>query len=266
MTTSPILEVQQLSIQLKSKTLIHPCNFTLHKGEILGLVGESGSGKTLTSMAIFQLLQKEMLLSGSIRLGDVELTQASDKQMRQIRGRDMAFIMQNPMNAFSPVYTIGNQFIELIRTHLQCSKKEAIERATNALADVHLQNPNHLLSLYPFQLSGGMLQRVMIAFASCLQPKVIIADEPTTALDVYNQLQVLKHLEHIRATCDTAILLISHDLSVIAEMADRVIVMEKGHIVETATVLELFDTPKHEYTKHLLNSRLTFQHVKEEAE
>jgi nickel transport system ATP-binding protein len=262
---TPILDVQQLSIQLNNEPLIHPLSFHIERGEILGLVGESGSGKTLTSLAIFQLLEKELTVSGRIRLNNVELTTISEKTLRQLRGRDMAFIMQNPMNAFSPMYTIGNQFVELIKRHHPCSKKEALERAAEALANVNLPHPKELLSHYPFQLSGGMLQRVMIAFAACLRPKLIIADEPTTALDLHNQLEVLKHLEHVRATYDTAILLISHDLSVIAEMADRVMVMEKGHLVETAPVEQLFDTPKHAYTKHLLTSRLTVQGL-EEAE
>lgn len=256
MTTS-VLEVKQLSIELNQKPLLHPISFHVNKGEVLGLVGESGSGKTLTSMAIFQLLDKEFTLSGSICLDELELTTASNKVIRQLRGRDMAYIMQNPMTAFSPMYTIGNQFVELIRKHQPCSKKEALNRAAQALAAVNLPDPNRLLSQYSFELSGGMLQRVMIAFAACLRPKLIIADEPTTALDLYNQLEVLKHLEHMRATYDTAILLISHDLSVIAEMVDRVIVMEKGKLVETATVEQLFNAPQHAYTKHLLNSRLT---------
>lgn len=263
--TTPILKVSQLSIQLHEQTLLYPINFHINKGEILGLVGESGSGKTLTSMAIFQLLDKDLTASGSIRLDEVELMAASEKEIRQMRGRDLAFIMQNPMTAFSPMYTIGNQFVELIRKHQPCSKKEALERAAQALADVNLSEPEKLLTKYAFELSGGMLQRVMIAFAASLRPKLIIADEPTTALDLYNQLEVLKHLEHVRATYGTAILLISHDLSVIAEMADRVIVMEKGHLVETATVEQLFDAPQHAYTRHLLNARLILPTLEEEG-
>ncbi|MFJ8265209.1 ABC transporter ATP-binding protein [Peribacillus asahii] len=254
----PVLEVNQLSVRTKTKTLIHPLEFTLQKGEILGLVGESGSGKTVTSMAIFQLLHKEsMVIDGSIRLNGQELNGLPEKQMKAIRGKDIAFIMQNPMNAFTPVYTIGNQFVETIRAHIACSKKEALELATEALANVNLPHPKTLLSLYPFQLSGGMLQRVMIAFAACLHPKVIIADEPTTALDVHNQLQVLRHLEHIRATYGTSILLISHDLGVISEMADYVAVMQNGHLVEQANVFDLFDSPQHAYTKQLLDARPT---------
>lgn len=253
---TPILDVRQLGIQLNNEYLLHPLDFSIQPGEVVGLVGESGSGKTLTSMAIVQLLDKNLTQSGSIQLDGQELTTMSDKQLRQIRGRDITFIMQNPMTAFSPLYTIGNQFIEHIRKHTTCSKKDASARAIQALAEVNLPNPSHIMNQYAFQLSGGMLQRTMIAFAAALSPQLIIADEPTTALDLYNQMEVLKHLEYVRKTQNTAILLISHDLSVIAEMADRVLVMEKGHLVEIAEVHELFDNPKHAYTKHLLASRL----------
>jgi nickel transport system ATP-binding protein len=175
--------------------------------------------------------------------------------MREIRGKDIAFIMQNPMNAFTPVFTIGNQFVETIRSHTSLNKKQAKELAIDAMQNVNLPNPAKLLKSYPFQLSGGMLQRVMIAMAACLHPSVIIADEPTTALDVHNQLQVLRHLDKIRSEYGTSILLISHDLGVISEMADDVVVMQHGRIVETANVFELFDNPQHEYTKKLLNAR-----------
>ena len=211
-------------------------------------------------MAIFQLLnQKNMTIDGSIKLFGKELNGLSQKEMRAIRGRDIAFIMQNPMNAFTPVYTIGNQFIETIRAHRNVTKKEAKELAVEALMHVNLPNPRELLSLYPFQLSGGMLQRVMIAIAASLHPAVIIADEPTTALDVHNQLQVLRLLDQIRITYGSAILLVSHDLGVISEMADDVMVMKQGRIVEKANVFQLFDHPQHDYTKELLNARPNIQ-------
>lgn len=261
--TIPVLEVQQLAVEVAGQPLLYPLDLSIEAGEVVGLVGESGSGKTMTSLAIFQLLDASLTQHGSIRLNGDELTTMSDKALRQRRGNELAMIMQNPMTAFSPLYTIGYQFIELIRQHSACTKKQATQRACAALADVQLQAPEKLLTLYPFELSGGMLQRVMIAFAAVLRPKLIIADEPTTALDLYNQKEVLKHLEHIRVTHQTAILLISHDLSVIAEMADRVLVMEKGHVVEATDVVSLFQAPQHPYTQHLIKARLTVPALEE---
>ncbi|MBX9975953.1 nickel import ATP-binding protein NikD [Cytobacillus firmus] len=264
---SNVLQVSDLHVQVKTKngaaTLVKEINFELKRGSVLGLVGESGCGKTVTSMSILQLLdRKTTKIEGSIVLQGRELNGLDDKEMRIIRGKDVAFIMQNPMNAFTPVFTIGHQFIETIRSHTACSKKQATELAIEAMHHVNLPNPDKLLKSYPFQLSGGMLQRVMIAIAACLHPAVIIADEPTTALDVNNQKKVLQHLEKIRSEYGSAILLISHDLGVISEMADEVVVMQNGRIVEKGDVFQLFDEPQHEYTKKLLNAR-SLLHVEE---
>lgn len=257
---SNVLQVRDLHVQVKTKTgaatLVEDINFELKRGEVLGLVGESGCGKTVTSMSILQLLnRKTTTIEGSIVLKGRELNGLREKEMRMIRGKDIAFIMQNPMNAFTPVFTIGHQFIETIRSHTQWNKKQATELAIEAMHHVNLPDPVKLLKSYPFQLSGGMLQRVMIAIAACLHPAVIIADEPTTALDVNNQKKVLYHLDKIRSEYGSAILLISHDLGVISEMADEVAVMQNGRIVEKAGVFQLFDEPQHEYTKKLLNAR-----------
>ena len=257
---STVLQVRDLHVQIKNKNGITPLvqgiNFELKRGEILGLVGESGCGKTLTSMSILQLLNlKTTMIEGSIALKGRELNGLAEKEMRKIRGKDIAFIMQNPMNAFTPVFTIGHQFIETIRSHTQWNKKQATELAIEAMHHVNLPNPAKLLKYYPFQLSGGMLQRVMIAIAASLHPAIIIADEPTTALDVNNQKKVLRHLDKIRSEYGSSILLISHDLGVIAEMADEVAVMQHGRIVEKADVFQLFDHPQHDYTKKLLNAR-----------
>jgi nickel transport system ATP-binding protein len=257
---SNVLQVRDLHVQVNSKngaaTLVQDINFELKRGKVLGLVGESGCGKTITSMSILQLLdRKTTKIDGSIELQGHELNGLNEKEMRKIRGKDIAFIMQNPMNAFTPVFTIGHQFIETIRSHTKWNKKQATELAIEAMCQVNLPNPDKLLKYYPFQLSGGMLQRVMIAIAACLHPAVIIADEPTTALDVNNQKKVLYHLDKIRSEHGSAILLISHDLGVIAEMADEVAVMQNGRIVEKADVFQLFDEPQHEYTKKLLNAR-----------
>lgn len=259
---SPVLQVRDLHVQAKThkgvSTLVQNVNFELKRGQVLGLIGESGCGKTVTGMSILQMLhQKTTKVEGSISILGRELNGLADKEMRKIRGKDIAYIMQNPMNAFTPVFTIGHQMIETIRSHTSFNKKQAKELAIEALHNVSLSNPVKLLKSYPFQLSGGMLQRVMIATAVCLHPSILIADEPTTALDVNNQKTVLKHLDAMRSECGTAILLISHDLGVIAEMADEVAVMQKGRIVEKADVFQLFDAPKHEYTKKLLSARLT---------
>ncbi|WP_332699295.1 nickel import ATP-binding protein NikD [Halalkalibacter lacteus] len=262
-TKPNILQVRDLHVQVRTtegfSTLVQGINFGMKKGEILGLVGESGSGKTVTSMSILQLFdQKNMKIEGSITLQGRELNGLQTKEMREIRGKEIAFIMQNPMNAFTPVFTIGHQFVETIKSHTSLTKKQAKELAIDVMKSVNLPDPNRLLRKYPFQLSGGMLQRVMIAMAACLRPSVIIADEPTTALDLHNQLLVLQLLDKVRSEYGTSILLISHDLAVISEMADDVIVMQHGRIVEAANVFELFDHPKHECTKQLLNTRPTF--------
>ncbi|MDN7240990.1 nickel import ATP-binding protein NikD [Planococcus sp. N028] len=255
-----VLQVNGLNVAVKSAQgmlpLVQNLQFELKPGKILGLVGESGSGKTITSMALLQLLnQKTMNVEGSIQLHGRELNGLKEKEMRGIRGKDIGFIMQNPMNAFTPVYTIGNQFVETIRIHTKLSKKQAIDLAIASLEKMNLQEPSKIMKMYPFQLSGGMLQRVMIAISMCLRPSVVIADEPTTALDVTTQLQVLRELDRLRTECGTAILLISHDLGVISELADEVAVMQKGRIVEKADVYRLFDHPQHDYTKKLLQAR-----------
>lgn len=266
-----VLEVNDLHVKVKASTgtipLVQDIHFELKPGRVLGLVGESGSGKTVTSLSLLQLLDyKTTSIEGSIQLHGRELNGLSVKEMRRIRGKEIALIMQNPMNAFTPVYTIGNQFIETIRTHTALTKKEAFELAVASLHDVNLPNPSDIMRRYPFQLSGGMLQRVMIAISLCLRPSVIIADEPTTALDVTNQLQVLRQLDWIRSEYGTSILLISHDLGVISELADDVIVMQNGRIVEKADVYQLFDHPQHEYTKKLLHARPSLQFNKKAQE
>ena len=257
---STVLQVRDLNVQMKTKNgttpLVEGINFELKRGKILGLVGESGCGKTVTSMSILQLLDlKTTMIEGSIALKGRELNGLAEKEIRKIRGKDIAFIMQNPMNAFTPVFTIGHQFIETIRSHTQWNKKQATELAIESMHNVNLPNPIKLLKCYPFQLSGGMLQRVMIAIEESLHPAVIIDDEPTTALDKKKKKKVLRHLDKICSEYGSSILLISHDLGVIAEMADEVAVMQHGRIIEKADVFQLFDNPQHEYTKKLLNAR-----------
>ncbi|WP_342416002.1 nickel import ATP-binding protein NikD [Paenibacillus sp. FSL R10-2782] len=257
---SKVLEVSGLQVKLKTDagavSLLEPIHFELKKGQVLGLVGESGSGKTVTCNALLQLLDRQTMdVEGSVRLNGRELNGMASEEIRRIRGKDIAFIMQNPMSAFTPVYTIGSQFMETIRTHTGLTTRQARDLAISALENMNLPDPAKLMKRYSFQLSGGMLQRVMIAISMCLRPAVVIADEPTTALDVVNQLQVLRELNRLRTEYDTSILLISHDLGVISQMADEVAVMQRGRIVEQAEVHQLFDQPQHEYTKMLLHAR-----------
>ncbi|WP_420539559.1 ABC transporter ATP-binding protein [Paenibacillus polymyxa] len=255
-----VLEVSGLQVKLKTDagavSLLEPIHFELKKGRVLGLVGESGSGKTVTCNALLQLLDRQTMdVEGSVRLNGRELNGMPAEEMRRIRGKEIAFIMQNPMRAFTPVYTIGAQFMETIRTHTGLSKRQARDLAITALENMNLPDPAKLMKRYSFQLSGGMLQRVMIAISMCLRPAVVIADEPTTALDVVNQLQVLRELDRLRTEYNTSILLISHDLGVISQLADEVAVMQQGRIVEQAEVHQLFDHPQDEYTKMLLQAR-----------
>lgn len=260
--SSSVLQVNGLQIKVKTDRewlpLVHGIDFELKPGRVLGLVGESGCGKTVTSLALLQLLDRKTTgIEGSIQLGGRELNGLGAEPMRRIRGKEIALIMQNPMNAFTPVRTLGAQLVETIRAHTGLGKKEALDLAAASLLDMNLPDPRMLMRQYPFELSGGMLQRVMIALTICLRPSVIIADEPTTALDAVNQLQVLRQLSRIRSEYGVSILLISHDLGVISELADEVAVMKQGRIVEHADVFELFDHPQQEYTKKLLQARLT---------
>ncbi|WP_249704625.1 nickel import ATP-binding protein NikD [Bacillus zhangzhouensis] len=255
-----ILQIDNLHVQTKTSQgtipLIQDVAFEVGRGQIVGLIGESGCGKTVTSMSILNMLDRKTTeVTGSITLQGRELIGVSEKNMRSIRGKDISYIMQNPMNSFTPVWTIGHQLIETIRRHTAVSKRQARAQAVDALKQMNLPQPDQLLNKYPFELSGGMLQRVMIAMAACMHPPLIIADEPTTALDVHTQKLVLEHLNQIRHEYGTAILLITHDLGVIAEMADQVVVMRQGEMVEKAEVLELFENPKHDYTKKLLAAR-----------
>ncbi|MDQ1913973.1 ABC transporter ATP-binding protein [Paenibacillus sp. GD4] len=259
--TNVLLEVKGLRVTTESRQreelcLVNDIDFAVKQGSVLGVVGESGSGKTMTCLSILQLLdRKTTKVEGSIRLRGRELNGLKEAELRCIRGKEIAYIMQNPMNAFSPVFTIGSQFADSICTHSPLSRKQAMELAAEALLDMNLPEPQLVLKRYPFELSGGMLQRAMIALAMCLKPALLLADEPTTALDTVNQLQVLRLLEKCRREHGTAIMLISHDLSVIAEMSDEVAVMQRGMLVERADVYELFRNPQQSYTKQLMDAR-----------
>lgn len=218
-------------------------NFHVKEGEILGIVGESGCGKSVTSLSIMGLVPYPpgKVVGGEILYGDKDLLKLKEKQMRSMRGKDIAMIFQEPMTSLNPLFTIGQQMIEAILVHHKWSKKKAAERAIEMLKLVGLPRAEELMKDYPHQLSGGMRQRVMIAMALVCDPKVLIADEPTTALDVTIQAQILKLMRELNARLDTAILLITHDLGVVAETCERVIVMYAGQIIEEAPVKMIFE-------------------------
>jgi peptide/nickel transport system ATP-binding protein len=255
---APVLEVTDLSVDFGVDGVWIPAakklNYSIKAGEVLAIVGESGSGKSASSMAILDLLPQNSRIRGSIKLEGRELTGLTQPQMRRVRGRQVAVIFQEPMTALNPVYTVGFQIIETLRIHFGMSPHEAKERALELLAMVELPDPVKAFNSYPHQLSGGQRQRAMIAQSISCDPKLLIADEPTTALDVTVQAEILELLRSLRDRLDSAILLITHDMGVVADLADNIVVMRKGDIVEGGTVKEVFDNPTHPYTISLLNA------------
>ncbi|WP_417899833.1 ABC transporter ATP-binding protein [Bacillus haimaensis] len=231
-------------------------DFYINEGEILGIVGESGCGKSVTSLSIMGLVPNPpgKITGGEILFNGENLVNASERRMRQIRGNDIAMIFQEPMTSLNPLFTISSQLTEAIRIHNKCSKKQAKDRAVEILKLVGLPRAEELINDYPHQLSGGMRQRVMIAMAMACDPKVLIADEPTTALDVTIQAQILKLMKKLNQDLNTAIMLITHDLGVVAEVCERVVVMYAGKIVEEGEVRTIFKDPKHPYTAGLIKS------------
>ena len=230
-------------------------SFSMNEGEVLGMVGESGSGKSVTAYSIMGLTAYPgKLIGGTIYFNGHQIEKMSEKEMRKIRGNEVSIIFQDPMTSLNPVYTIGNQITEVIRLHTGKSKKEAYDRAKELLELVGINEPTKRLKQYPHELSGGMRQRVMIAIALACEPKLLIADEPTTALDVTIQAQILELMQELRQKLGMSIIMITHDLGVVASMCERIAVMYAGHIVEYGTADEIFYEPKHEYTKGLINS------------
>src|ERR1700761_3411182 len=256
---APVLDIQDLSthIKLTSSVVQAVGNIDLHveAGETLGIVGESGCGKSMTGLSIMGLLPPGgSIVGGSIKLGDRELVGLKDEDLRRIRGNEIAMIFQDPLTSLDPTKTIGYQVAEPVRLHRDASKSEALDRAVEVLSLVGLPRPKERLTDYPHQLSGGLRQRVMIAMALANEPKLLIADEPTTALDVTIQAQILGLLRDLKSRLGMAMLLITHDMGVIAGHADRVNVMYAGRIVETATTATLFRRMRHPYTRALLAS------------
>lgn len=230
-------------------------SFSMEEGEVLGIVGESGSGKSVTAYSIMGLTAYPgKLVGGTVHFNGHEIEKMTEKEFRKIRGNEVSIIFQDPMTSLNPVYTIGNQIVEVILLHTNKTKKEAYERAKELLELVGINEPAKRLKQYPHELSGGMRQRVMIAIALACEPKLLIADEPTTALDVTIQAQILELMQELRKKLGMSIIMITHDLGVVASMCEKIAVMYAGHIVEYGTADEIFYNPSHEYTKGLIKS------------
>ncbi|MGQ4810268.1 Oligopeptide transport ATP-binding protein OppD [Candidatus Entotheonellaceae bacterium PAL068K] len=256
----PILEVRDLHTYFFPRRgvlkAVEGVSFSLHRGEVLGLVGESGCGKTVTALSLLRLLPPSgvRIVRGEILLEGEDLLHKSNREMRQIRGRKISMVLQDPQTSLNPVFTIGNQLLEAIAIHHRGNSRTLLQRAIEALRSVKLAEPEQRMHQYPHQMSGGMKQRVVGAIAISCAPQVLIADEPTTALDVTIQLQYLKLLKDLQEQTRVAMLFITHDFGVVARMCDRVAVMYAGRIVETGSVHQVFDNPSHPYTRALIAS------------
>jgi peptide/nickel transport system ATP-binding protein len=254
-----MLEVRDLCVSFRTEaglvTAIDHVSFGVNEEEILGIVGESGSGKTVTLQAVMGLINDpNAVITGSIKLRGRELIGLRSSEMRKLRGQDMAMIFQDPMTALTPVYTIGDQIAEQIVTHQRISRRAALNRAVELLAEVNFPKPEEAITRYPHQLSGGMRQRAVIAMALSCNPSLLIADEPTTALDVTVQAQILDLVRKLQRNHKSAVVFITHDMGVVAEIADRVMVMYAGRIAERAAKPDIFRRPLHPYTQALLDS------------
>jgi peptide/nickel transport system ATP-binding protein len=257
-TGAPVLSVKGLGVDFFVDGSWYPAaadiSYNLYAGEVLAIVGESGSGKSQSSLALLGLLPPNGRARGSARLGDRELLGMPHSALRHVRGREISMIFQEPMTALNPVYTVGFQIVETLRTHFNVGPSEAKKRAIDLLRLVEIPEPERRFDAYPHQLSGGQRQRAMIAQALACDPKLLVADEPTTALDVTVQAEILKLLRDLRHRVDAAIILITHDMGVVADMADTIMVMKDGHVVERGTSAEVFGSPQHPYTQRLLDA------------
>ena len=239
---------------------VNGVSFNLDRGKVLGIVGESGSGKSVTAYSIMQILEKTgKIVSGSIKVDGQELVGISEKEMKNVRGNKISIIFQDPMTSLNPTYTIGHQLMEAILLHTNRNKQQAWDRAVEMLRLVNVNEPEKRMKQYPFEFSGGMRQRVMIAMALACEPDILIADEPTTALDVTIQAQILELMQSLQKELGMAIIMITHDLGVVAQLCDEVVVMYAGSICEQGTADEIFYNPRHEYTKGLMRSIPTLE-------
>ncbi len=265
--TAPLLDVRGLSVAFGGKTVVHGVDFTLAPGEKLALVGESGSGKTVTALALMQLAQSARLSGSALLAGHTgaqdqagraqarDLLSLSEREMLSVRGSDLAMIFQEPMTALNPLFTVGDQVAEVLQLKRGLGRREAWEAAVEALAATGIPDPARRAHAFPHQLSGGQRQRAMIAIALACRPRLLLADEPTTALDVTLRGQILDLLSDLQRQTGMAVLIITHDLNLVRKFADRVAVMESGHLVEQGTVSEVFSAPRHPYTRKLIESR-----------
>ncbi len=269
--TEALLEVKDLKTYFHTENGVVPSvdgvSFSIKKGETIAVVGESGSGKSVTSLSIMGLVGSPgKIVGGEILFEGKDLTTISNREMRKLRGNEIAMIFQEPLTSLNPLFTVGNQISESIRLHQKANKEEAKIKSIEMLRKVGIPRPEKVFSSYPHTLSGGMRQRVMIAMALSCNPKLLIADEPTTALDVTIQAQILQLMRNLKHDNDTSIMLITHDLGVVAEMVDTVIVMYAGQVVEYTDVYTLFKEPKHPYTKGLLDSTPKIHELKDELQ
>ncbi|MBD8070809.1 ABC transporter ATP-binding protein [Bacillus sp. PS06] len=262
-----LLEVEDLKVRFKTDdgyvSTVNGVSFTVNEGETVAVVGESGCGKSVTSLSILGLTPGE-IYNGEIKFNGRNLATMKKKELRKLRGKDISMIFQEPMTSLNPVFTIANQLSEVLMVHKGLNKKQAFDKSVEMLEVVGIPDAEKVAKRFPHQLSGGMRQRVMIAMALSCNPKLLIADEPTTALDVTIQAQILELIKKLKAEYNTGIIMITHDLGVVAEVADRVVVMYAGEVVEEAPVFELFKNPTHPYTKGLLSSIPQVDHVVEE--
>jgi peptide/nickel transport system ATP-binding protein len=256
---APLLEVEDLQVHFDTEDglvkAVDGISYTVDRGETLGIVGESGSGKSVSSLTVMGLTRsRNARISGTVRFNGKDLLGASDDELRKVRGNEIAMIFQDPLSSLHPFYKVGSQIVEAIQTHKDVSKAQAYDRAVEMLGLVGIPEPRRRADSYPHEFSGGMRQRAMIAMALANDPKLLIADEPTTALDVTVQAQILELIERLQSEFDTAVVVITHDLGVVAEMADEIAVMYAGRIVEKGNADTIFNGPEHPYTWGLLSS------------